>query len=40
MQTEANYIPERQGNLLVAKMAVGVDILRPEAAFRLKTSAA
>ena len=40
MQTEANYIPERQGNLLVAKMAVGVDILRPEAAFRLITSAA
>ena len=32
---EANYIPERNGTLLNAKTALGVDTLRPEGIFRI-----
>tara|TARA_Y100000004_G_C8923342_1_gene416449 strand:- start:429 stop:1391 length:963 start_codon:yes stop_codon:yes gene_type:complete len=34
--TETDWIPERQGHLLVSKQMVGVDILRPSSAIRMK----
>lgn len=40
VKTEANYIPERMGNLLNASMAVGVGILRGGSAVKLKMNAA
>jgi hypothetical protein len=32
---QVDWIPERQGNLLVAKQAIGVDVLRPEGIVKL-----
>ena len=36
LTTETSWIPERQGNLLVAKQAIGIDILRPTSSILLK----
>jgi hypothetical protein len=38
MTTETDWIPERQGNLIVTKQAIGIDILRPTSSFLLKTN--
>ena len=38
LQMEMEYIINRQGHLMVAKMAVGHGILRPEVCFALKTA--
>ena len=40
MTTETDWIPERQGNLIVAKQAIGIDILRPTSSILLKTASA
>tara|TARA_R110000824_G_scaffold301518_2_gene489500 strand:+ start:4599 stop:5585 length:987 start_codon:yes stop_codon:yes gene_type:complete len=39
MSTETSWIPERQGNLIVTKQAIGIDILRPASSFLLQTTA-
>lgn len=36
MTTSADWIPARQGNLLVARQAIGVDVLRPTSVVTLK----
>lgn len=36
LTTETSWIPERQGNLLVTKQAIGIDILRPTSSILLK----
>lgn len=36
MTTETDWIPERQGNLIVCKQAIGIDILRPTSSILLK----
>jgi hypothetical protein len=36
LSTETSWIPERQGNLVVTKQAIGVDILRPSSSILLK----
>jgi hypothetical protein len=38
LSTETSWIPERQGNLIVTKQAIGIDILRPASSFLLQTS--
>ena len=38
LSTSVDWVPERQGNLLVAKQAIGVDVLRPESIITLKGS--